>query len=232
MTTAPPQNRRHIDRDFERELGDLRERLLRMAGQVESMIADAVRAYMTRDVELAKRTIDADPQVNRAEVEADALCLQILARRQPVASDLRFVTLALKMVTDLERIADLAVSVANRAIALAEIDQPLPPHPDMERIADTARGMVRDAIDAFVARDGEKARSVLMRDDEVDDLYHGLFRDLLADMRAGRASVDAGILVQASAKFLERIADHATNLAEEVIFLVDGTDVRHKGKRG
>ncbi len=231
MSSVHGPNKRHIDRDYERELGELRERLLRMAGVVESMIADAVRAYMTRDTALARRTIDVDPQVNRAEVEADALCLQILARRQPMAGDLRFVTLALKMVTDLERIADLAVSVAHRALALADMDAPPPPHPDMERIAELAGAMVREAIDAFVRRDAARARAVLERDDEVDDLYHGLFRDLLAEMRGHRTTIDAGILVQAAAKFLERIADHATNLAEEVIFFVDGTDVRHRGKR-
>src|SRR3954452_6348093 len=146
----------HTDREYENELKKLRERLLKMAGRVEEMIADSVRALVDRDVALAKRTIDADHLVNRAEVETDELCLVILARRQPVASDLRFITLALKMVTDLERIGDLAVNICERAIDLGQ-EPPLKSCVDVPRMATLAQWMVRDAIDAFVAGDAERA---------------------------------------------------------------------------
>src|SRR5688572_562107 len=167
----------HTDRVYESELKRLRERLLKMAGQVEQMIADSVQALVERDIELARRTIDADHLVNRAEVEADELCLVILAKRQPVASDLRFITLALKMVTDLERIGDLAVNICERVVDLGQ-DPPLKPWVDVPRMAGIVQGMVRDAIDAFVAGDADRAQSVIERDHALDELYTRVFREL------------------------------------------------------
>ena len=146
-----------------------------------------------------------------------------------MASDLRFVTQALKMVADLERIGDLAVNISERAIDLAPTPPPAP-YRDIPAMATIAREMVRDAIDAFVERDTAKAEAVVARDDEVDDLYRGAFRHLLQLMASGQADIEQGIHIQSVAKFIERIGDHATNLAEQVLFMVRGTDVRHVGK--
>ena len=162
-------------------------------------------------------------------MDLDALCLKLLACRQPMASDLRFVTLTLKMVTDLERIADLAVNICERAVDLSQ--QPTlgtyQTIPAMGRIVAT---MVRDAIQAFIAQDAHMATQVIERDDELDDMYHTVFRHLLTLMTEDTEVVERGIHIQSIAKFLERMGDHATNLAEQVIFHVDGTDVRHSGK--
>jgi phosphate transport system protein len=216
----------HTDREYENELKKLRERLLNMAGRVEEMISDSVKSLVERDVELAQRTIDADHMVNRAEVETDELCLMILAKRQPVASDLRFVTLSLKMVTDLERIGDLAVNICERAIDLGQ-DAPLKPWVDVPHMASIAQGMVRDAIDAFIAGDADRAQSVIERDKSLDELYIRVFRELLSAMLNDTSKVERGIHAQSVAKWLERMGDHATNLAEQVVFMVKGKDIRH-----
>jgi len=216
----------HTDREYENELKKLRERLLRMAGRVEQMIADSVKALVEQDVQLARRTIEADRFVDRAEVETDELCLVILAKRQPVASDLRFITLSLKMVTDLERIGDLAVNICERAIDLGQ-DAPLKPWVDVPRMAGIVQGMVRDAIDAFVAGDAQRAQSVVDRDQSLDELYTRVFRELLSTMLNDGSKVERGIHAQSVAKWLERMGDHATNLAEQVVFMVKGKDIRH-----
>jgi phosphate transport system protein len=216
----------HTDREYENDLKKLRERLLKMAGRVEEMISDSVKSLVERDIELAQRTIDADHLVNRAEVETDELCLMILAKRQPVASDLRFVTLSLKMVTDLERIGDLAVNICERAIDLGQ-DAPLKPWVDVPHMASIAQGMVRDAIDAFVAGDADRAQSVIERDKSLDELYIRVFRELLSAMLNDTSKVERGIHAQSVAKWLERMGDHATNLAEQVVFMVKGKDIRH-----
>ena len=219
----------HTDREYEQQLQLVRERLVIMAGRVEEMIAASIRALVERDVPLARRTIEADHRVNRLEVETDELCLLILAKRQPMASDLRFITLALKMVTDLERIGDLAVNICERAIELAAMPQ-LTPWQDIVRMGDVVQSMVRDAIDAFVRGDEAKAREVIERDNEVDDLYTKVFRDILAIMIQDSTAVERGIHVQSVAKWLERMADHCTNLAELVVFMIKGKDIRHMGR--
>ncbi|MET0388459.1 MAG: phosphate signaling complex protein PhoU [Polyangiales bacterium] len=219
--------RAHTDREYEGQLQELRERLLRMAGVVEQMIVDAVRAALYQDRELAQATIALDGTVNRLEVESDELCLLILAKRQPLASDLRFVTLSLKMVTDLERIGDLAVNICERAIDLAGHPQPWP-WDTIENMARVVRAMIRDAIQAFVERDVEKAQKVCERDVEVDKLYWQIFKTTLELMRKQPNSVHDGIHVQSVAKFLERMGDHSTNLAEQVVFMIKGKDIRHK----
>jgi phosphate transport system protein len=221
----------HTDKKYQAGLQDLRQRLLRMAGMVEQMISDSVKALTNRDLDLARRTIEADNKVNRFEIEADELCLVILAKWQPMATDLRFVTLALKMVTDLERIGDLAVNVCERVIELGD-SKPLKPYEDIPRMAEIVQQMIHDAVDAFVVGDTDKAQQVIDRDDEVDRLYWMVFKELLDLMRANEANVEKGMRVQSVAKVLERMADHTTNLAEQVIFLIDGEDVRHRGKLG
>lgn len=220
--------RAHTDREYDNQLRQLRDRLLLMAGHTEAMIANAVRALVERDVNLARRTIENDHKVNQAEIDIDELCLVILAKRQPMGSDLRFLTLSLKMVTDLERIGDLAVNICERAIDLAA-EPPWGSYDDILRTADLVQSMVRDAIDAFVHADDVKAQDVINRDDEVDELYHQLFRDILQTMMRDPGAIQRGIHVQSVAKWLERIADHSTNLAELVVFMVNGKDIRHLG---
>ena len=222
--------KRHTDREFDAELGRVRDNLLRMTGRVEQMIAESVRAVLEGDVLLAKRTIDEDHKVNRLELDTDDLCLLILAKRQPLGGDLRFITLAMKMVTDLERIGDLAVNICERVIAMSSAPSPSVAQRLM-RMAGVAQSMIRDAIDGFVAGDVTKARSVFARDQQVDDLYRELTLELQSEMTREPHFVDRGIHLQACAKFLERIGDHGTNLAELVIFQVEGKDVRHKAGR-
>jgi phosphate transport system protein len=221
--------RAHTDREYEGQLEELRERLLRMAGVVEQMIVDAVRAAVNQDRDLAQATIQCDATVNRLEVESDELCLLILAKRQPMASDLRFVTLSLKMVTDLERIGDLAVNICERAIDLAGHPQPWP-WDNIEAMARLVRAMIGDSIQAFVDRDGDKAQRVTEQDGQVDQLYWEIFRTALDQMRRQPNSVHDGIHVQSIAKFLERMGDHGTNLAEQVVFMIRGKDIRHKAR--
>jgi phosphate transport system protein len=222
--------REHTDREYEAELRRLRERILLLGAKVEQAIADAVRSLVERDSELARRTIAGDSEIDRLEVETDGLCLQILARRQPVASDLRFLTIALKLVTDLERIGDLAVNVSERAIELNE-EPPLKPYVDLPQMAEAAQGMVRAALDAFVAGDAERARAVIARDPTVDAWYAQIFRELLTYMMEDPRTIFRATRIQSVAKYLERVGDHATNLAEMVVFMVGGKDIRHGGRR-
>ncbi len=218
--------RTHTDREYESELRDLKDKLLRMAGMVEQMISSATTALIAADLDRARSTIATDGAVNALELETDELCLIILARRQPLASDLRMITLAMKMVTDLERIGDLAVNLCERVLALAS-----PPPPAvgerLARMSEVGQQMVRDAIDAFIAGDVVKARSVFGRDQFVDDAFRELTLELQGDMIRDREQVERGMHLQACAKFLERVADHGTNLAEMVVFQVEGKDIRH-----
>ncbi|HEY8145526.1 MAG TPA: phosphate signaling complex protein PhoU [Kofleriaceae bacterium] len=223
------QQKRHTDREYEAELGKVRDNLLRMTGRVEQMISDSVRAMLEGDVQLAKRTIDDDHKVNRLEVDTDDLCLLILAKRQPLGSDLRFITLAMKMVTDLERIGDLAVNIAERAVALSG-ERPAAFATVLSRLAELDQQQLREAIESFVTRDAVRAEKVCGNDNEIDKLYWQLAQEAQKDMAQAGASIERGIHVQAAAKFLERIGDHITNLAELVIFLVRGKDIRHLGK--
>ena len=216
----------HPARPYEQELDTVREMLLRMAGRVEQMIAESARSLVERDIDLAQRVIDDDQNVNRLELEIDEMCLRFLERRQPLATDLRFVTLAMKMVTDLERIADLAVNISERAIDLAP-EAGVVVHPDLPRMSAAVQVMVHDAIDAFVDHDVAKARQVIARDDVVDDYYHAIFEDILQRMPSNPTRLGGLIHVQSVAKWYERMGDHSTNLAELVIFMVEGRDIRH-----
>lgn len=202
-----------------------------MAGHVEAMSAQSVRAFETRDGVLAEGTIEEDHKVNQAEIDIDQQCLVVLARRQPMGPELRFITFCLKMVTDLERIADLAVNICERTMQLAELDPVQPPFDvDIPKMAGVVQSIVKDAIDAFIHEDTARAEEVVARDDEVDELYHQTFRKVLARMLEDSAVVERGIHVQSVAKFLERMGDHSTNLAEQVVYMVKGRDIRHLGK--
>ena len=223
-------SRGHTDHVYESELRKLREQVLLMGAKVEEMIRSSMRALAERDSDLARRMIESDRQVNRLEVEIDDLCMRVLAKRQPVASDLRFITTALKLVTDLERIGDLGVNICERVIEL-NVDPPLKPYGSMQLIADAAQSMLREALDAFVAGDVDKAQELLERDKAVDGYYHEQFRELITYMMEDPRNIQRAMRLQAIAKYLERIADHTTNLAEMVVFMVKGKDIRHPGSR-
>ena len=216
----------HTDREYDQQLTRLREEILLMGARVEEMIALSIRGLIDRNPALAREVIASDRDVDRQEVEIDRRCLNILATRQPVASDLRLTTTILKMVREIERIGDLAVNIAERSVELNE-EPPLKPYVDLPKMAEMARGMVRDSLDALVAGDAFKAREVLSRDPTVDAYYAQIFRELLTYMMEDPRTISRATRVQSVAKHLERIADHATNLAEMVIFNVEGEDVRH-----
>jgi phosphate transport system protein len=222
--------RTHTDKAYEAELTSLRERLLEMGGLVEHAIGAATRAVVERDVSLAEQVKTRDKQVNRIEVEIDAACRRILALRQPAASDLRFITTALKIVTDLERMGDLAVNVAERAIALTQAP-PLAPLHDLSKLAELSEEQLQRALEAFVTRDAVKAEKVIADDDHIDTLYHKMLADLLVLMMEDPRNVRRATSLMFAAKHLERFGDHATNLAEMVVFMVRGTDVRHPHSR-
>ncbi len=217
---------RRVDQEYEAELSELRKQLLFMGAHVEEMIGHAVRALVERDSDLAGRTIERDAQVDRLEIGVDELCLLVLRRAQLNDADFRFVATALKLVTDLERIADLGVNICERVLEL-NLEPPLKHYVDLPRMADAARGMVRDALDAFVARDADGAERVTLRDAEVDAYYAQIFDKLLTYMMEDPANVYRATRAQSIAKYLERIGDHATNLAEMVVFMVRGKDIRH-----
>lgn len=216
----------HIDKQYEAELGALREQLLEMGGLVEAAIAASVRAIIERDAALADQVIRKDKTVNRMEVDIDGACRRLLALRQPAASDLRFITTALKIVTDLERMGDLAVNIAERAVDLAQAPALQPLH-DLGRLAALSEAALAKALDAFVTADPVKAEEVLEADDHLDALYLKLFNHLLTTMMEDPRTIRRATSLMFSAKHLERFGDHATNLAEMVIFMVRGTDVRH-----
>ncbi len=220
----------HTDRSYEEELDQLRQKILMMGAKVEATIANAVKALTERDDALAKDSMQADHEINRMEMDNDELCLRILARRQPVASDLRFITTALKLVTDLERIGDLGVNISERVIELNQ-EPPLKPYVDLPIMAEQALSMVRDALDAFVNRDADKAQGILERDNVVDAYYAQIFRELLTYMMENPRNIYRATRLQSIGKYLERIADHATNLAEMVVFMVRGQDIRHPYSR-
>jgi phosphate transport system protein len=218
----------HTDRQYEEQLRALRRELLEMGRTVEKRIGDAVRALVERDSELAREVIEGDRAIDQMEMRIDDHCVQILARRQPVASDLRTVTIGLKLVTDIERIGDLAVHIAERALELNE-EPPLKPYVDLPNMAETARAMVREALESFVTADADRAERILDQDNVVDAYYWQIFRELVTYMIEDPRNITRAMRLQSIAKHLERVGDHATNLAEMVVFMVKGKDIRHGG---
>ena len=218
--------REHIIRQYDLELNEIREKLLEMGGKVEMMIANAMKSLVERDSKLADETIAFDHHINHMEVMIDEKCLHVLARRQPAARDLRFLTLALKIVTDLERIGDQCRNIAKRAKELNE-EPPLKPYIDLPRMAVAAATMVREALDAFVKGDADLALKVCKDDAFVDSLNDQIQRELLVYMMSDPTTISRAIKVNYISKCLERVADHATNVAEMVIFMVKGKDIRH-----
>ena len=201
-----------------------------MSARVEKMIADSVRTLVDRDSKLGKLVIESDAEVNRLEIEVDDLCRRILALRQPAASDLRLITTALKIVVDLERCGDLAVNIAERAIDLNDAP-PLKAYVDAPNLADLTQAQVRRALDAFVNADAEKADEVLKGDELLDALFLKIFNELLAFMMEDAKNIRRATHLMFVAKHLERIGDHAMNVAEMVIYMVRGMDIRHPRSR-
>jgi phosphate transport system protein len=216
----------HTDRAFENQLAKIRATILEMGGLVESQIGQAMRALIERDEALARATIARDHTVNRFDVEVDDLCLKTLALHQPAARDLRLITTALKITTDLERIGDLAAQIAERALELAA-ELPVKPYIDLPRMADFARNMVHRSLDAFVREDAELALAVCNSDDAIDKLHEQLFRELLSFMVENPQTISRAMRLLFVSKSLERVGDHATNIGEMVIFMVKGRDIRH-----
>jgi phosphate transport system protein len=220
----------HTDKAYEAELRALRDRLLEMGGLVEKAIAASVRSIIERDATMADQVKTRDREINRMEVEIDGSCRRLLALRQPAASDLRFITTALKIVVDLERMGDLAVNVAERALDL-QAAPPLGPMHDLARIADLAEAQLKKALDAFVTGDVAKAEEVMGADDLIDALYLKIFNDMVLVMMEDPKNIRRATSVMFAAKHLERFADHATNVAEMVFFMVRGKDIRHPKSR-
>jgi phosphate transport system protein len=211
---------------FTVELDELSNKLLEMAGLVETAISRSVRSLVDQDRELAEQVIRDEPKINRMEMEIDGMVTRLLALRQPVAKDLRFLTAALKINTDLERIGDLAQHIAERSISL--MHHPLvKPMVDIPNMATLVQSMLLKTLDAFVHGDEALARAVLLSDDEVDKLRDAVYKELLETMQRDPGIVPAAVDLIFVARNLERIGDHATNIAEDVVFLVKGVDVRH-----
>jgi phosphate transport system protein len=216
----------HTDRLYENQLSQLRSTVLEMGGLVEDQIAQAIKALVERDATLAKATVARDHTVNRLDVEIDDLCIKLLALHQPAARDLRLITTALKITVDLERIGDLAEHIAERAIELAD-ELPVKPYIDIPRMAELARDMLHKSLDAFVREDADLALQVCLADDGIDQLHEQLFRELLSFIRENPETTSRAMRLLFISKYLERVGDHCTNIAEMVIFMVKGRSIRH-----
>jgi phosphate transport system protein len=227
MDTPQPQ---HTNRQYEEDLRGLRAGLIKMGGLVESQIAEAVEALLERDTARARATIARDAEVNRMDVENDEAAIRLLALHQPAAGDLRFITTALKITTDLERIGDSAVNICERVVELNQEPQ-LKPYIDIPRMSSVAQSMVKDSVDAFMRDDPDLAEGVIERDDEVDALNYQIYRELLSYMAEDPATIGRATRILFVSKNLERVADHATNIAEMVVYMVKGRTIRHTEKK-
>ena len=215
-----------MQRHFDQELAQLKEQLLRMGSVVERQIFRAMQSLVERDSELAHGVVVHDHDVNRLDVDLDDACIKLLALHQPTARDLRFITTAMKISSELERMGDLAENIARRAIELNEEPQ-LKSYIDLPRMGDWTMRMVQECLNAFVNSDSKLARKVCNDDDYVDNLNEQLFRELLSFMLENPKTITRAIRLTFVAKSLERIADHATNIAELVVYMVEGKNIRH-----
>jgi phosphate transport system protein len=216
----------HTAKEFDQELSTLRQRLETMAGRASDQITRAMKALTEKNDSLAQEVISGDSAIDNDENEIDRMAMQILATRHPVATDLRFVTMALKFVVDVERIGDLATGIAKRALELNRLP-PLEAHMSFTRLADLVQRNLHRAIESFVRRDAEEALAVIRTDVEIDKLNASMFAELIANVAADPATVTRVLPLTSVCRSLERIGDHVKNLAEETIFMVNGTDVRH-----
>lgn len=215
-----------MERHLDVELNDLKKKLLLMGGSVESQLQDVVQALTERNSDLAIRVVENDLPINQLDIEIDEACLRLLALYRPTAGDLRFITTTMKISTELERMSDLAENIAERAIELNNEPQ-LKPYIDIPRMAEWTSQMVKECLDAFVNRDAELARKVCRDDGFVDDLTEQLFRELVSFMLEDSRTITRAARLTFIGKYYERIADHATNIAELVVYLVEGKIIRH-----
>jgi phosphate transport system protein len=218
-----------MQRHFDRDIDELKQLLLRMGAVVEDAIGLAIRALLERDTEVAESVIAADRMIDQMELDVDQHTIELVAKMQPAAVDLRFVATAMKITPELERIADLAVDVCERAIELNR-EPPLKPLIDIPRLARMAQDMVRQSLDAFVRRDAVLARQVISRDDEVDLLTEQSFRELLTYMLEDSRNISRAIRLTFVGKYFERMADGATNICEMVVYLVEGKVIKHSNE--
>ena len=214
----------HIDRHFDDALAALKQQILMMSGKVESMIADCITALQKRDADLAAQIIEADHSVNALEMSIDEQCIHLLARYQPAAGDLRFITRGLKIATDLERIGDLAVNSAERVIDIVKEGSP---GVELSNMATIVQAMLRESLDAFVNSDAEKAEGVFLKDDTVDEMTERLVTELIERAAKEPQSIKKLFPATSIVRYFERVADHATNIAELAIYTVKGRDIRH-----
>ena len=214
-------------RHFDQELQELKDRLLAMAGMAEQSVGKAIKALVDRNPEMAQEVIVEDAQINRLEVEIEDTCLILLARYQPEAKDLRFIAMVFKIVNDLERVGDQAVNVSERTLDLLK-EPLLKPLIDIPKMAVLAQAMLKETLNAFVHQDAEKAREVCRRDDEVDHLNDQVYHELLIYMTQDPKTITRAIDLILIGRHLERVADHATNIAEDVYYLVKGTTIKHR----
>lgn len=215
---------------FEQELATLKDRLLAMASRSATSVSNSVKGLVERDTQLLRQVIDADSEIDRLEMEIDDLAISLLAQA-PLANDLRTITVAMKINLDLERVGDEATTIARRALDLCEEPQ-LKPYVDIPRMTTMALSMLEDAMNAFITRNSEKARHVIPRDKEVDEIHRQLQRELASFMVERPTTITRCLNLMVISKALERIADHATNFAEEVVYLCEAKDIRHTGKTG
>ena len=215
---------------FREELDELQRRLLEMAGLVESAIHQSIVALVQRDEQAAKDVLWKEAQINQKDLDIDEFATRLLALYQPMARDMRFLTAVIKMNGDLERMGDLAVNITERALSLMQ-EPPVKPLIDIPRMASLAEAMVRNSLDALVKRDDALARTVLVSDDEVDHLKDAVYKELVTFMQEHTTTIPRAVDLMFIAHNLERIADHATNIAEDVLFLMKGIDVRHHAEQ-
>ncbi len=218
-----------MQRHFDLELNELKEKILRMGAMVEEQITNAIKALTERNSDLARKVIATDHLVNAFDVEIDDDCLRLIALHQPMARDLRFLTTAMKASTELERMSDLAENISERALELNEEPElkSVKAYADLRQMARYTQQMVKEALDAFVNRNAELARKVCKDDERVDRLNHQIFHELLALMLEEHHSIAQAVRVTFISKYLERVADHATNVSELVVYLIEGKIIRH-----
>ena len=215
-----------MERHFDEELKELKGMLLKMSGLVEEAVSDSIKSLVERDLKLAEKVIHSDHAINMLEIEIDEFSLKLLALRHPEAGDLRLITSVMKANSDLERMGDLAVNIAERVVTLLK-EPTLKPLMDIPLMAKTTQGMLKDSLDSFVNRDSKLAKSVCERDDVVDNLNNQIFRELLTYMLEDQKTIHRALDLILIARNLERIADHSTNICEDVIFIVEGKNIKH-----
>jgi phosphate transport system protein len=217
----------HISRRFNEELETIRNNVLAMGGNVELQIEHAMRALVEGDIEIAEKVIAQDYRINAYEVDIDEECAQVLARRQPAASDLRLIVAVIKTITDLERIGDQAERIGRMAIHLAEMERPKSQYQELGNMGDRVRNMLHETLDAFARMDAEAAVKIARQDLKIDSEYDGIMRQMITHMMEDPRNVKRTLDIMWSARALERIGDHARNICEYIIYLVKGKDVRH-----